>query len=137
MVAAEFGVTAPRLLAWMDELQASGAIVDETPAPVEGFQRRTEHFRVARPAGWVDDEPPAPKPEAAEEETPVPVEPLDEFDMQEHEHPRKRGRTVEMVPHYHAWGSTPHVHLFRAVCTRDECAGVDTHNIHPSPEDDD
>lgn len=47
-------------------------------------------------------------------------------DIVEHEH----GPTT----HTHAWGSTPHGHFMRAVCSERECEGYPTHNIHPKPK---
>jgi hypothetical protein len=40
--------------------------------------------------------------------------------------------------HTHAWGTTKHDHILRAVCGREECKDpvVKTHNIHSAPKED-
>lgn len=35
--------------------------------------------------------------------------------------------------HAHAWATTEHSHLARAVCSRPECRGDATHNVHRAP----
>lgn len=53
-----------------------------------------------------------------------------EFDVGSHDH--VVGLTRRYI-HTHAWASTLHNHLARAVCSRPECKGFETHNIHSGP----
>ena len=40
----------------------------------------------------------------------------------EHRHARRS--------HAHAWAATPHDHMLRQLCCREECAGCEAHNVH-------
>lgn len=53
------------------------------------------------------------------------------YDIREHEHGSGRWG----YSHTHAHGSVMHSHSMQAICTRPECDGMPTHNIHPKPHE--
>jgi hypothetical protein len=53
------------------------------------------------------------------------VQDIIRYDIANHVHGKR--------PHQHAWAHTAHAHFMRAVCPRQECDGLPTHNIHSSP----
>lgn len=54
------------------------------------------------------------------------------FDVISHVHMGSSGKSHD---HIHAWGSFAHTHLLRAVCMRQECKGLQTHDIHAGPDE--